>query len=62
MFHVRKSTDHGEIRVGLFYGSQLLATLYANVRSDGEYVHITVDDGWGDNAARWSDLLEEGAA
>ena len=58
MFHISKTSDEKNARIGIFYNTQLVATITATKKSSN-LLDVEVLDGLSNEMAYWSDFIEE---
>jgi len=58
MFHISKTADDKDARVGIFYNTQLVATITATQKG-ANLLDVEVLDGFSNEMAYWSDFIEE---
>ena len=60
MFHVRRVTNREEVRIGVFYNTQLIATMNVYMQPDSkDRISIEVINGMSEMMALWDDYLED---
>jgi len=58
MFHMTKRVEDNIVSFGIFYDGQLVCSILAK-ETGREMVSIDVYDGFRENVASWTDIIEE---